>query len=116
MDGYVLETTFLEVIWWMFIGFFLLILVSMFIQLFADIFTRPDLSGWGKAGWSLFIFALPLIGIIFYLAFRPKLVPGETGVPAGVAPVNQADKANQLLQSGALSPAEYEDLKRRGLG
>jgi hypothetical protein len=39
------------------------------------IFGRRDLSGWGKAGWTLLIFILPLIGIVAYLVARPAEAP-----------------------------------------
>ena len=51
--------------------FFLFLCIWLFIAVFADIFTRPDLSGWGKAGWVLLIFILPVIGILIYLIARP---------------------------------------------
>jgi Phospholipase_D-nuclease N-terminal len=51
--------------------FFLFLAVWMFIAVFADIFSRRDLSGWGKAGWTLLIFIIPLIGILIYLIARP---------------------------------------------
>ena len=51
--------------------FFLILAVWLFIAVFADIFTRPDLSGWGKAGWVLLIFILPVIGVLIYLIARP---------------------------------------------
>jgi Phospholipase_D-nuclease N-terminal len=58
--------------------FFLFLAIWMFIAVFADIFTRPDLSGWGKAGWVLLIFIIPVIGILIYLIARPP----ETEVAA----------------------------------
>ena len=51
--------------------FFLFLAVWMFIAVFADIFSRRDLSGWGKAGWTLLIFIIPLFGILIYLIARP---------------------------------------------
>ena len=54
--------------------FFLFLAVWMFIAVFADIFTRRDISGWAKAGWVLLIFILPLIGILIYLIARPAEV------------------------------------------
>ena len=54
------------------LGFFFAILaIWLFIVIFADIFTRPDLSGWAKAGWVLLIFILPVIGILIYVIARP---------------------------------------------
>lgn len=35
-----------------------------------DIFRSPDLSNWGKALWVLFIFVLPLVGVLGYLIVR----------------------------------------------
>lgn len=51
--------------------FFLFLAVWLFIAVFADIFSRRDLSGWGKAGWTLLIFIIPLFGILIYLIARP---------------------------------------------
>ena len=51
--------------------FFLILAIWLFIAIFADIFTRPDISGWAKAGWVLLIFILPVIGILIYLIARP---------------------------------------------
>jgi len=54
------------------LSFFVAILaIWLFIVTFADIFTRPDLSGWAKAGWVLLIFILPVIGILIYVIARP---------------------------------------------
>ena len=55
----------------MIVFFFLFLAIWMFIAVFADIFGRRDLSGWGKAGWVLLIFIIPLIGILIYLIARP---------------------------------------------
>jgi Phospholipase_D-nuclease N-terminal len=55
--------------------FFLFLAIWLFIVLFADIFGRRDLSGWAKAGWTLLIFILPLIGILIYLIARPPEPP-----------------------------------------
>ncbi|MGH2984894.1 MAG: PLDc N-terminal domain-containing protein [Solirubrobacterales bacterium] len=54
--------------------FFLFLAIWMFIAVFADIFSRDDLSGWGKAGWVLLIFVIPLIGVLIYLIARPEEV------------------------------------------
>jgi phospholipase D-like protein len=51
--------------------FFAVIAIWLFITVFADIFTRPDISGWAKAGWVLLIFIIPVIGILIYMIARP---------------------------------------------
>lgn len=57
--------------------FFLFLAIWIFIAVFADIFSRRDLSGWGKAGWTLLIFILPLIGVLIYLIVRPAEPAGR---------------------------------------
>ena len=56
----------------MLVFFYLFLAIWIFIALFADIFRRRDLSGWGKAGWILLIFLFPLIGAVIYLIARPE--------------------------------------------
>ncbi len=53
--------------------FFLVMFFWVFIMVFADIFRRQDISGWGKAGWVLLIVVLPFIGCLIYLIARPAL-------------------------------------------
>ena len=67
------EWTFGSVLWAMIVFFFWFMLIWMFIGVFADIFRRNDLTGWGKAGWLLLIFIVPLFGILIYLIARPKM-------------------------------------------
>ena len=55
--------TILEVFLWV-IWFWILITV------FIDIFRSPDLSGWDKALWFLFVLLIPIIGVVVYLIVR----------------------------------------------
>jgi hypothetical protein len=72
------------VMWGMFAFFFWFLFVVMFIAAFADIFRRRDLSGWGKAGWTLVIAMLPLLGVLIYVIARPRAEYVEYGGPAPV--------------------------------
>jgi Phospholipase_D-nuclease N-terminal len=63
--------------------YFLGLALYLVIVLFADIFGRSDLSGWGKAGWTLLIFILPLIGIVAYLVARPAEPPRGRSTAGG---------------------------------
>ena len=58
--------------WYMFIIYLFVMVIWMFIRVFADIFHRENLSGWGKSGWILVIFIIPFIGILIYMIVRPK--------------------------------------------
>jgi hypothetical protein len=37
-----------------------------------DNFRRHDHSGWAKAGWTLLVIFVPLIGVLVYMIARPK--------------------------------------------
>jgi len=56
---------------WSFLWFFLFfIFILLIFQIFGDIIRSDDLSGWGKALWSLFIIFLPFLGIFVYVIAR----------------------------------------------
>jgi hypothetical protein len=42
----------------------------LLIAVFGDIFRDPELSGWGEAGWSVFMIVAPYLGIFVYLIAR----------------------------------------------
>ena len=59
----------------------ILVILSIAIGVFADIFRSPDLSGWGKAGWIILII-IPMVGILalfLYLILREIRDGRETG-------------------------------------
>ena len=54
-------------LFWSMLWFFLFFLwIWLLITIFADIF-RSEISGWGKAGWVLFVVILPFLGVLIYL-------------------------------------------------
>jgi hypothetical protein len=66
MDDYPLLNLFFTMLW-----FFLFVAwIWLLISLLGDIFRSRDLSGWGKALWTLFIVVLPLLGALVYLIAR----------------------------------------------
>ncbi len=58
---------FLDVFWTMCIFFLWVLWFWLLFTVFADIFRRHDLSGWGKAGWVIFTILLPYLGVFIYL-------------------------------------------------
>jgi len=66
-DGY----PFLDIMWTMFIFFAWVIWISLVIMVLIDNFRRRDHTGWAKAGWTLLIIFLPLIGVLAYMVARP---------------------------------------------
>ena len=69
---------FLDIFWTMVIFFAWVIWIWLLIMVLADNFGRRDHSGWAKAGWTLFVIFLPLIGVLVYMIARP---PEDTTVP-----------------------------------
>ena len=58
---------FLNILWTILIFMALVIWIWMVILVLIDIFSRPDISGWGKAGWVVLIIVLPFVGVLIYL-------------------------------------------------
>src|SRR5262245_18590452 len=112
-----------DVLWAMLVFFFWYIFIWMFIAIFADIFRRDDLSGWGKAGWVFLIIILPFIGILIYVIVRPKMTAQDRAMMtemqeqqrrvAGYSAAEEIDKLAKLRDEGKISPAEFETLKQR---
>jgi hypothetical protein len=118
--------TFGTVLWSMLVLFFWFTFIWMFIGTFTDILRRHDLSGWGKAGWILLIVVLPFLGILCYLIARPSGTAwgthavdgygsGAQGASGSSAAASEIAKAADLRDRGAISDAEFEQIKRNVL-
>jgi uncharacterized membrane protein len=118
------DWTFGTFLWSLVVFFFWFAFIWMFIGVFADIFRRDDLTGWGKAGWTFLIVILPFLGILIYMIARPK-VAGEYSpsirqrqVQGGAASPSRADeiaKAAKLHEEGRITADEFEQLKQQAL-
>jgi len=64
---------FLDLFWTMMIFFFWVIWIWLLILVLSDNFRRRDHSGWAKAGWTLFVIFLPLLGVLVYMIARPPV-------------------------------------------
>ena len=122
---------FLDVMWTMIIFFLWIIWFWLLFTVFADIFRRRDISGWGKAAWLVFAILLPFLGVFIYLITQSDEMAKrnldqaraqqaqfddyvrQTASSGGAAA--EIDKAKQLLDSGAISQAEFEALKQKAL-
>jgi hypothetical protein len=62
----------LNIFWTMFIFFAWVVWIWLLITVLADNFRRDDHTGWAKAGWTVFVIFLPLIGVLAYMIARPK--------------------------------------------
>ena len=57
----------LDIFWTILIVFLWVIWIWILIAVVIDIFRNPDMSGWAKALWFLFVLFIPLIGVLVYL-------------------------------------------------
>ena len=122
---------FLSVIWTLLVIFAWVIWFWLLITVFADLFRRHDISGWVKALWIIFVIVLPFLGVLVYLIAESHGHRGEepeAGAGAAVAvrrlredrrrasdPTEQIAKAKGLLDSGAITQAEFDSIKAKAL-
>jgi uncharacterized membrane protein len=117
--------TFGEILWSMLVFFFWFMAIWIFITIFADIFRRRDLSGWGKAGWILLLFILPFLGALIYLIARPKMTEQDREEMeraqeaqrrlTGYSAAAEIEKLSKLRDQGAITAEEFEEAKRKAL-
>jgi hypothetical protein len=108
--------------------FLFFIWIWMLIAVFADIFRSHDLSGWGKALWSIFIIVLPFLGVFVYLIARGHKMGehaaqdrqlsdayAQTYIRNAVAasPADQVAQLAELHDKGVIDDAEFARLKSR---
>src|SRR5262245_52587885 len=105
---------FLSMLWF----FLFFIWIWLLITVFADIFRSPDLSGWGKALWSIFIIFLPYLGVFVYLIARGHKMSDR----AAKAAADQEAHFRRYVQdvastsgSGADELAKLADLRDKGV-
>jgi len=117
------EYPFLDIFWTMIIFFSWVIWIWIVIGVLADVFSRHDISGWGKAAWAVFIIVLPFLGVLIYvisngsdMAERKAQAMAGMGPRAGASgAAAEIEKAKQLLDANAITPAEFDTLKAKAL-
>jgi hypothetical protein len=122
---------FLDVFWTMLVFFLWVSWILILVRVVADIFRRKDASGWGKAAWLVFVIALPFLGVLAYLiangdemgrrdveqtrAARAEFDDYVKSVAANGGPAAEIQKGKQLLDSGAISQAEFDAIKAKAI-
>jgi hypothetical protein len=61
---------FLQVFWTILVFFGWVIWITVLMMVLYDNFRRPDHTGWAKAGWTVFVIFLPVIGVLVYIVSR----------------------------------------------
>jgi Short C-terminal domain/Phospholipase_D-nuclease N-terminal len=121
-------------VFWSFLWFFMFFIwIWLLIIVFSDIFRSRDLSGWGKALWTIFVIIVPYLGVFVYLIARGHKMQ-EHAVEAaqaqdaaqrqyiqtvasqnGASPADELTKLADLKAKGVIDDAEFERLKAQAL-
>jgi predicted PurR-regulated permease PerM len=122
---------FLDVLWTMLVFFIWIAWFMILFRVLIDIFRRHDIGGGSKVLWIIFVILLPFLGVFVYIITQShhmaerdmkqaqasqaqfddyvKTVAGSGG------PAAEIEKASALLSSGAITQAEFDEIKRKAL-
>ena len=53
------------------LGAVIVLFLFLWVRAVIDVFRRPDLSGGGKAAWTIGMLVIPFIGLLIYTMLRP---------------------------------------------
>jgi hypothetical protein len=121
-----------QVFWSMLWFFLFFIWIWLLITVFGDIFRSSDLSGWGKALWTLFVIFLPYLGVFVYLIARGHKMQAHAAEQAsrqnammqqyiqdaagsGKSSADEIASLADLHSKGVLSDAEFQAAKAKAL-
>ncbi|GAA1962018.1 SHOCT domain-containing protein [Microbacterium deminutum] len=116
---------------WTFWVYIAVACIWIFITIIMDVFRDPELGGGGKALWVLFLVFVPFLAAFIYLIARGRKMSqrqvdqarqaqAETDsyireVAGSTSPTAEIESAKKLLDSGAITQAEFDTLKTRAL-
>ncbi len=116
---------------WIFWFYILFACIWIFITIIIDLFRDHTLNGWGKALWVIFLVVAPFLAALIYLIARGQGMTqrelerrGQAqseannyirSVASTSSPASEIESAKKLLDSGAVTQAEYDALKAKAL-
>jgi type VI protein secretion system component VasK len=122
---------FLGVLWSMLVFFLWIAWFMLLFHVVGDVFRRRDASGLNKTAWLIFILFVPFLGVFVYLIAnndemaRRNLEQMEAAradtdnyirsVAASDGPAAQIERGKALLDTGAITQAEYDAIKAKAL-
>jgi hypothetical protein len=119
---------FWDIFWWFFIVYAIFAFLYALWLVIADLFRDHQLSGWWKAVWIVFLAFVPFLTLLVYMIARGKGMTersmerarqNEEAANAYIrqvataSPTEEISKAKALLDSGTISPDEFERIKTR---
>jgi type VI protein secretion system component VasK len=122
---------FLDVLWSMLVFFLWVAWFMLLFHVVGDVFRRTDASGVNKTLWLIFILFVPFLGVFVYLIAnsddmarrnleRIEAAQGESeayirSVAASSGAAAEIERAKGLLDSGAITQAEYDAIKTKAI-
>jgi hypothetical protein len=96
----------------------------LLITVYADLFRRHDVSGFGKALWVIFVLLIPYLGVFAYLitqgggmaernAQQVQQTRDELRRAVGFSPADEIAKLDELKKSGSITGEEYGRLRAK---
>ena len=127
-----ITTDFWDVILWSFWFFIWIAALMVWFRCLFDMFSDHTLSGMAKAGWAILLIFVPWLGALIYLIARGRSMTErqmaavaqrqaeqeryiQQVASTSQGPAEQIASAKALLDSGAVTQAEYESLKAKAL-
>jgi uncharacterized membrane protein YcjF (UPF0283 family) len=122
---------FIDILWTMILFFLWIIWIWTVFVVLADVFRRHDISGWGKALWTVAIIVVPFLGVLIYLISQGQgmaernvkqakaqqaMFDQHVREAAGTGgPASEIASAKALLEDGTISQEEFDQIKTRAL-
>jgi hypothetical protein len=121
---------FWDIIWFILISFFFFAYLVILFQIFGDLFRRHDIGGFRKALWVIGLIVFWWLAALIYLIANGKGMAERQAQQikdmqaaqesyikdvAGSSPADQIARAKELLDSGAISQAEFDAIKAKAL-
>ncbi len=120
-----------DFITWFFWVFVFVAYLMVIFSIIGDLFRDHELNGWWKAVWIIFLVFMPFLTALVYLIARGRGMAQRQAAQVSQMQAAQADyirhtagtgssvdeiaKAKELLDSGAISQAEFDALKAKAL-
>ena len=130
-----ITTDFWDVLLWSFWFFIWIAALIVWFRCIVDLFRDRSLSGWAKAAWAVLLIFVPWFGALIYVIVRGRSMTERqmaemaqvqaqqeqyikqvaASSSAAASPADQIASAKSMLDSGAITQSEFEDLKAKAL-
>lgn len=125
------EYPILGIFWTMLMFFLWFAWIVLLFRVFGDIFRNRDMGGAAKALWSIFVIAVPFLGVFIYLIAHGRSMTGrdvaaaqaqeeafrayvqDAAGPSASSTADELTKLSELKDRGVLTDGEYAEQKAK---